>query len=224
MALTQMQVIQSLGEAMNWLERELAWGVQAAALSHLMGRIGELYVALLKNGQMANQVNERGYDVITRNRERISVKTTTMSNGKGHVDFNANTLDLVDRVVILRFNVEELEIEVLLDKVISEVLPLMSVSKNGKKTISLSKLTPKKIFSHELVKVKEAAYQNLRIIELENGAIEIYEDNVKAAKSHPILRKIAFEISVPLLNSKGNPYNTRQLGSLVISALSLDGS
>ena len=27
MALTQIQIIQSLGEAMNWLERELSWGV-----------------------------------------------------------------------------------------------------------------------------------------------------------------------------------------------------
>lgn len=28
MALTQMQIIQSLGEAMNWFERELNWGLQ----------------------------------------------------------------------------------------------------------------------------------------------------------------------------------------------------
>lgn len=27
MAMTQMQIIQSLGEAMSWLERELGWGV-----------------------------------------------------------------------------------------------------------------------------------------------------------------------------------------------------
>jgi hypothetical protein len=39
MALTQMQQIQSLGEALAWLERELNWGVKPATLSHLCGRI-----------------------------------------------------------------------------------------------------------------------------------------------------------------------------------------
>lgn len=42
MALTQMQIIQSLGEAMAWFERELQWGVPATELRHLCGRIGEL--------------------------------------------------------------------------------------------------------------------------------------------------------------------------------------
>lgn len=35
MALTQMQLIQSLGEAMAWLERELQWGVPPTELRHL---------------------------------------------------------------------------------------------------------------------------------------------------------------------------------------------
>jgi len=47
MALTQMQIIQSLGEAMAWFERELNWGVEPTELRHLCGRIGELYAALI---------------------------------------------------------------------------------------------------------------------------------------------------------------------------------
>lgn len=35
MALTQMQIIQSLGEAMSWLERELSWDVPPTELRHL---------------------------------------------------------------------------------------------------------------------------------------------------------------------------------------------
>ncbi|WWS88017.1 hypothetical protein V6B14_21220 [Sporosarcina psychrophila] len=35
-----MQIIQSLGEAMNWLEREISWADKSAELRHLMGRIG----------------------------------------------------------------------------------------------------------------------------------------------------------------------------------------
>jgi len=63
MALTQMQIIQSLGEAMTWFERELTWGVPPTELRHLIGRIGELYAALITNGQMATEVNQKGYDV-----------------------------------------------------------------------------------------------------------------------------------------------------------------
>ena len=62
MALTQMQIIQSLGEAMSWFEREIAWGVPPTELRHLSGRLGELYAALIMNGQMATAVNQQGYD------------------------------------------------------------------------------------------------------------------------------------------------------------------
>ena len=41
------QIIQSLGEAINWLERELSWGVAMAEQRHLVGRVGELYAALM---------------------------------------------------------------------------------------------------------------------------------------------------------------------------------
>lgn len=65
MALTQMQIIQSLGEAMAWFERELNWGVPPTDLRHLCGRIGELYAALITNGQMTTEVNQQGYDVVS---------------------------------------------------------------------------------------------------------------------------------------------------------------
>ncbi len=114
MTLSQIQIIQSLGEAMNWLEKELAWGVAPAELRHLTGRIGELYVATICNGQMALNTNEKGYDVVSRAGEKISVKTTTMANGNGHISFNVNTLQYVDRVIVLFLNTKELEIEILL--------------------------------------------------------------------------------------------------------------
>ena len=60
MALTQMQIIQSLDEAMSWLERELSWDVPPTELRHLTGRIGELYAALITNGRMATEVNQAG--------------------------------------------------------------------------------------------------------------------------------------------------------------------
>jgi len=142
MALTQMQIIQSLGEAMAWFERELQWGVPATELRHLSGRIGELYTALITNGQMATEVNQKGYDVVSSAGERISVKTTAMMKSSGHISFNPNTLDKVDRVVILRINTEEMQIETLLNNTVNEARELMSDTNSyGKKSISLSKLT-----------------------------------------------------------------------------------
>lgn len=88
MALTQMQIIQSLGEAMSWFERELQWGVEPTELRHLIGRIGELYAALISNGQMATEVNQKGYDVVSEKGEKISVKTTAMMGLGGHISFN----------------------------------------------------------------------------------------------------------------------------------------
>ncbi|WP_315762592.1 DUF6998 domain-containing protein [Sphingomonas sp. Y38-1Y] len=112
--LSQVQIIRSLGEALAWFEKELAWGVQPAQLGHLTGRIGELYAAMITRGQMALSTNQHGYDVVSAENERISVKTVTTSN---QVSFRKSTHQHVDRVIVLRLNVEENEasIEELLD-------------------------------------------------------------------------------------------------------------
>jgi hypothetical protein len=60
MPLSQVQVIQSLGEALSWYEKELNWGVAPGELNHLTGRIGELYAAMITRGQMALETNQRG--------------------------------------------------------------------------------------------------------------------------------------------------------------------
>src|SRR4051794_20294693 len=127
MALTQMQLIQSLGEAMAWFERELQWGVPPTELRHLCGRIGELYAAVITNGQMAKKVHQEGYDVVSAQGQRISVKTTAMMGSGGHVSFNPNTLAHVDRVIILRVNTEEMQIETLLNATTEEAKALMTL-------------------------------------------------------------------------------------------------
>ncbi|MGI9046597.1 MAG: DUF6998 domain-containing protein [Burkholderiales bacterium] len=95
---------------MAWFERELQWGVPPTELRHLCGRIGELYAALITNGQMAVAVNQQGYDVVSAQGERISVKTTAMMGGSGHVAFNPKSLGQVDRVIVLRVNTEEMQV------------------------------------------------------------------------------------------------------------------
>ncbi len=66
MALTQMQIIQSLGNNLSILQQEVeTFGVSPKEIRHLVGRIGELYACVITNGQMAPNINERGYDVVS---------------------------------------------------------------------------------------------------------------------------------------------------------------
>ena len=57
--LSQTQIIRSLGQALEWFEKELYWGVAPGQLNHLTGRIGELYAAMVTRGQMARATNQR---------------------------------------------------------------------------------------------------------------------------------------------------------------------
>jgi len=221
MAITQMQIIQSLGEAMRWFEREQSWDVPATELRHLCGRIGELYAALITNGQMATEVNQKGYDVVSSDGERISVKTTAKMTTGGHISFNPSTLDQVDRVIILRINTEEMQVEILLDQPIQEAIKLFGPVRKGKRTISLSKLKTKKIKPREYIKViKEVEFDGQTIRELETGTIEVEVEGSLISPVKPVLRKIAKALNISLLNSSGNKFNTRQLGSQVIGAVS----
>jgi len=220
MALTQMQIIQSLGEAMSWFERELVWGVPPTELRHLSGRIGELYTALIMNGQMATEVNQKGYDVVSSNGERISVKTTAMMGKSGHISFNSNTLNKVDRVIVLWINTEEMQIEVLLNEQISKVMEMMgNADTNGKVSISLSKLRTSTLSQRNITAIKIAKHDKFDIEELENGTILIKYEGKLLTPSKPALRELAMKFNISLINSNGNPYNTRQLGSLLIKTI-----
>lgn len=219
MALTQMQLIQSLGEAMTWFERELNWGVQPTELRHLCGRIGELYAALITNGQMSPEVNQRGYDVVSADGERISVKTTATMGGSGHVTFNVNSLEFVDRVIVLRVNTEEMQIETLLNAPITDAINLMTPDNGGKRTISLSRLAKKPTASRNAAVAKQVEFHGHIIRELESGTIEVEHDGKMLAPVKPILREFAVQLNVPLVNTAGNLHTTRQLGNVIIKTV-----
>lgn len=219
MALTQMQLIQSLGEAMNWLERELQWGVPPTELRHLCGRIGELYAALITNGRMADAVNQQGYDVVSAQGERISVKTTAMMGSNGHVAFNPNSLAQVDRVIVLRVNTEEMQVETLLDASVADAFTLMAPEGNGKRTLSLSRLVKKSKPRSEIKITNEVMYKGYTVRELESGSIEVEKDGAVVSPAKAVLRELATQLSIPLLNTNGNSFNTRQLGNHVIKSV-----
>jgi len=223
MALTQMQIIQSLGEAMAWFERELQWGVPPTELRHLSGRIGELYAALITNGQMATEVNQHGYDVVGSDGERISVKTTAVMSPSGHIAFNPNTLDKVDRIVILRINTDEMQIETLLNETTNKAKELMSsLNPSGNVSISLSKLISSPREKLNIPAIKTVVVPPYEIRELENGTIEVECEGI-LCPALPALRELAKQYNISALNSNGNPYNTRQLGSLIIKVIGSDG-
>ena len=78
-------------------------GCEPTEVRHLLGRIGEFYCALKTNGVLANQANQRGYDVISSNDRKISVKTTAQKSS-GFVTFNKRTLNLADDIMIIHYS------------------------------------------------------------------------------------------------------------------------
>lgn len=219
MALTQMQLIQSLGEAMAWFEREIAWGVPPTELRHLCGRIGELYAVLITNGQMATAVNQHGYDVVSAEGERLSVKTTAMIGSGGHVTFNAHSLALVDRVIVLRVNTEEMQIETLLNAPVADAISLMTSDVGGKRTLPLGRLVKKPGARRDLTSIKAVSLQGYTIRELENGSIEVERNGKILSPVKPVLRELTLQLHIGLLNSNGNTLNTRQLGRQIMKSM-----
>lgn len=219
MSIPQMALIQSLGEAMAWFEREVEWGIPPTELRHLCGRIGELFVAVITNGRMANEVNQRGYDVVSANNQRISVKTTATVGNASHVVFNTKTLEFVDRVIVLRINTEEREIETLLDASREDAEKLMGVESGGKRSMAISKLITRIPSARKIKTLVEVEHENYKIRELENGGIEVELDGKLIVPVKPVLRGIADQYGLGSFNGAGNSYNTRQLGGLVIKSL-----
>ena len=219
MSLSQVQIIRSLGEALAWFEKELAWNVEPAELRHLTGRIGELYAAMITRGQMALAVNQKGYDVVSAEGEHISVKTVTTSNV---AVFNKNTYSHVDRVMVLRINVDEGEasIEEVFDGSAVEMRRLCNEGSDGFIYV-VGKGTKAAKPVVDLAEVARATYQGKTVIQLENGTIQVEVEGELQAVAKPVLREICAELGINLLNSNDNKRNTRQLGALIIAALSV---
>ncbi|MGJ0484301.1 MAG: DUF6998 domain-containing protein [Methylomicrobium sp.] len=213
-----MQLIKSLGEAMAWFERELQWGVPPTELRHLCGRIGELYCAHHK-WTNSNNRNQKGYDVVSGQGEHISVKTTARMGDSGSVSFNSNSLSKVDRVIVLRVNTEEMQVETLLDSPIAEARKLMTPKGKDRHHLALSKLAKRSKPRSEIKTIHKFTYNGYTVRELESGFIEIEKESSTVSPVKPALRELAILLNVSLVNSNGNPFNTRQLGSQIIKSI-----
>ncbi len=71
-------------------------------LRHLLGRLGEFHCALEVDGDLAPEVNQRGFDVIRRKDGRtISVKTTAQKYG--FVPLSKTTADLAQDLMVIQY-------------------------------------------------------------------------------------------------------------------------
>lgn len=230
--LSQTQIIRSLGQALEWFEMEVGWGVSPGELNHLTGRIGELYAAMVTRGQMALATNQPGYDVVSLEGEYISVKTVTSSN---HVRFRASTFDIVQRVMILRIVVEDdtVSIEEILDCSADEIRQ-RGINSDGSYTVYVNRARSEKgaeqanagrqrLPIETLKKLKEtgsATHGEHRIVQYENGTVLVETNGQFQDVAKPILRDIAKQVGVDILNASGNRKNTRSLGADIIRTLS----
>lgn len=83
----------------------------------------------------------------------------------------------------------------------------------------MSKLINQPVEPRILLNVKEAIWNNYKLMDLENGTIEVFLNDEIVTPSKPYLRDIAKELGISILNSNGNPFNTRQLGFFLIKEL-----
>lgn len=221
MSLSQVQIIRSLAEALQWFEKELSWGAEVAELRHLTGRIGELYTAMIMRGQMAVAVNQVGYDVVSAEGDKISVKTFTTST---RVDFKASTLHHATRVMVLQILIEEGEpsIREALDCSIEELRPMLR-DVGGQLYLPVNRIraSPEELPRNlaELQVVASANWRNLQIVRLENGTILVKDEGGTLPQALPVLRQVARDLNVDVLNPMGNPKNTRALGADIIKSL-----
>lgn len=229
MYISQKNQINSLSQLLDIFEKEVNYGTPAGELTFLTGRIGELYTAIIKNGQLPLKTNQPGYDVETET-QKISVKTTTSNRGSHHFSFNKNSLKEVSWVVILKIDTEEFEIKVLFDGPIEQAKALMIENKSNPNqyTLSQSKVSNKK----NIVKSKREVPENSIIEEVTykqwqvqrqriSPKIIVRSNGVKIPSGKVLyeLRKLAVCIGVEVVKENGIRFTTNELGSKVINQL-----
>ncbi|PND27047.1 hypothetical protein [Sinorhizobium sp. M4_45] len=144
------------------------------------------------------------------------MKTITSSTS---VAFNPNTFDQVDRIVILRINVNEengVSVETLLDCTAFEARSRLG---NGL-TFYIEIQRPTRPVEN-LAVVASASYDSYTLKQYENGTILAFEGDRKVEPPKPVLRRIANEIGFDLLSAGGEQKTTRQLGAGIIRMLAL---
>jgi len=134
------------------------------------------------------------------------------------VRFNESTLSHVDRVVVLRINTEEMQVEVLVHESLHDLRPRMrELGREVSLTIPASGSAGER--ARAQVVVRMALHNAHRLEELESGTIRLWYYGEEVSPVKPTLRRLANELHVSTENSRGNDLNTRQLGSAILDRL-----
>jgi len=84
------------------------FGCKPTEVRHLIGRLGEFFCAIRVNGKLAHEANQHGFDVVSENGRRISVKTTAQKSG--FITINPNTVNKIDDLMLIQFIDSRLEV------------------------------------------------------------------------------------------------------------------
>ncbi len=123
-------------------------------------------------------------------------------------------------MIILKINIDEGEalIAEIANQVVSDFILSCRELPEEYRYATPSPLTPRLPVEHLMISA-EALSGPYRIIQYESGTIAVESDGIRQPVAKPILRKIASELGISLLNASENKKNTRQLGADVIAAL-----
>lgn len=128
--------------------------------------------------------------------------------------------------MVLRVNVDDedgVSVETLLDCSAAEFLQ-QHRSDTGKYIFSIPPSSKPRQSLNNLLISNEARWRDHLIRQYENGTIQVWIADEVQQMAKPLLRDIASEIGVNLLNSNSQPKNTRQLGADIIKVLQVKAS
>lgn len=84
-------------------------GCKPTEVRHLMGRIGEFKIALHTKGRLAKNVNQHGFDVITTDGRKISVKATAQKRNQ-FFSINKKTTNKIDQIALVLYEDNEFNV------------------------------------------------------------------------------------------------------------------
>jgi len=213
MATTQLDLINQYLETIKQFERELLWGVNITSLQHYVHKIGRLFVAIGKSGQVVDKSNSL-YDVVTIKAEKYKVITITDPQKTDEVNITLNSLNEATRVSVVLFDTNAFESFEILDLSTKNFLSLKSSKSGDKVVIKLPEI--KKRDSDRVV--YRVTLEDYEIVEFESGYFEVSfkGSTIDTMKG---LKKVAGLLDIPQKRGMVNISNSRELGTIVINRL-----
>ena len=102
------KIVELLNKYIEILKVEESLGTPATEMRALIGRIGEIYAVIKTDGELAENTNQHGYDVIQGNGKTLSVKTTATLEST--ISINLNTAHLADETMVVLYEDGELKV------------------------------------------------------------------------------------------------------------------